>query len=95
MNLFLEYQTLARSPTSQPRDLERMAEIVEIASLTDEELLTAIFNLEFLMAQEAGFLSEGNIFEYQEQQNKLLQYVKENNSIECSCTVFFSTQAKA
>lgn len=72
MNLFHEYQTLARSPMLSRQNLERLAEIVEIAS-SDEELFSAIMDFEYLSAQEDGLLTELNLQQYIEQQTQLSQ----------------------
>lgn len=76
MNLFQEYQTLAHSLPLSAQALERMADIVEIASETDEELFSAIMNLEYLMAQDAGLLSPSNIQHYVEQQAQLIETIE-------------------
>ena len=72
MNLFHEYQTLTCLPTLSPQDLERMAEIVDIAS-SDDVLFSAIMNLEYLLAQEDGLLAEPLLQQYVEQQTQLSQ----------------------
>jgi hypothetical protein len=65
MTLFDEYQKLARSPTLSTKDLQRFSEIVEYAE-QDEKLFTAIMNLEYLLAQEAGLFKDENIKMYLE-----------------------------
>lgn len=75
MNLFHEYQILARSPTLSPQDLERMAEIVEISS-SDDELFSSIMNLEYLLAQENGLLTTSNVQQYIEHQAQLKQCIE-------------------
>jgi uncharacterized protein YigA (DUF484 family) len=64
MTLFDEYQRLARSPTLSYQDLRRMANIMELAA-ENENLFSAITNLEYLLAQEDGELSPDKIQKYQ------------------------------
>jgi hypothetical protein len=72
MNLFDEYQALARSPTLSHQNVERMATIIEIAS-NDARLFEAIKSLDYLLAQEDGLLSPTNIQKYEHVRTQVIQ----------------------
>jgi len=77
MSRFFEYQTIASQTELTADDLQRLASIVEEASL-DASLMEAIMAWEYLSAQEDDLLSDGNIREYNIQTRALKQLMKED-----------------